>query len=352
MDILHPLAGFYWSKVCSLSWPHHGFVQCVLVNNKLYVLAENCTKLYVCSHIEQQNLWKSFDVPAAGSALGRYCSQVVLAGGEVIPFDFTDKVWASTDGINWELSLPHLSEKRSLSCLANTGSPEYLVVIGGYGLENVHHWIDKVEVLIGDQWLSIQPLPIGKYCDVCKGSLVHNGYLYLSVGLSSCTDGAIFYCKVESLVEHAKAALGGISQLNSRNLWQELPLPHHGHAPCLAAHKDKLLIFQTCPSCQYASAPAYAYISREKSWVNVGMLLKNVHSIYAAAAILPTGELAVVSHIGHGDTTPELMMASTRGIEGGVEVNFLSPWEAVKSGVLHLYGHVPLWPTIFSVHNY
>ena len=315
MDILHPLAGFYWNEVCSLSWPHHGFVQCVLVNNKLYVLAENSTKLYAaCSQTEQQTSWDCFDVPAAGSALGTYHSQVVLAGGEVIPFAFTDKVWTSTDGIKWELSLPLLSEKRSLSCLANTGSPEYLVVVGGYGLDYYgRQWIDKVEVLIGSQWLSIQSLPIGRSCEVCKGSLVHYGKLYLSVGLSDITDGTIFYCKVESLVDCAIATHSGISQSNSENLWQELALPHYGHAPCLAAHKDKLLIFQTCPSCPSTSAPAYAYVPCEKSWVNVGMLLKDVHSIYAAAAFLPTGELAVMSQIGHGDT-PRLMIGSARGI--------------------------------------
>ena len=65
----------------------------------------------------------------------------------------TNKVWVSDDGSKWEPSLPSLPIACEKPLVVNTGSPEYLIVIGGQIVEDVN-------VMIGEQWLAAEPMPL------------------------------------------------------------------------------------------------------------------------------------------------------------------------------------------------
>lgn len=88
----------------------------------------------------------------------------------------------------------------------NIGPPEeYLVVAGGINREGKK--TTAVEVLVENQWSSIQPLPY----PMCNAQLsLHNGYLYLMGGDYHYT---AMYCKLDSL-------LAGTSGLAEGSLWR------------------------------------------------------------------------------------------------------------------------------------
>lgn len=87
-------------------------------------------------------------------ALTTYRSKLVLVGGRG-----QRNLWASDDGMDWQQSLPPMQYRRICPAVLNTGDPEYLVVVGGgrcgYA-EDECHCDDKVEVLIEEQWWTLQ----------------------------------------------------------------------------------------------------------------------------------------------------------------------------------------------------
>ena len=89
--------------------------------------------------------------PSKGYGISTYRSQLVLVGGlDPTTQQATNKVWVSDDGSKWESSLPPLPTARKDPLVVNTGSPEYLIVIGAEER--------NVDVLMGEQWMSAQPL--------------------------------------------------------------------------------------------------------------------------------------------------------------------------------------------------
>lgn len=306
MNIFHPLVEFHWTEARLL--PHLGSLpQCTLLNGTLYVLGMQ-HKLYACSNTEELISWDLYSVPARGSGLGTYHSQLVLAGGSS-----TNKVWVSDKGINWKPSLPPLLTRRYRPCLVNTGSPEFLVIAGGFEDSRCKavrkSTVLEVEVLVGKQWLSIQPLPKPYY--YCLGPLVHNGILYLSLVDRSRDFISHIYCKMESLV----AACTQVTPTSSKSglVWKELTECGENASCCLTTFKDKLIaIPNLLIYWNYAGAAVslYAHLLSTShvtsSWVNVGESLDGI----SAATLLPTGELVVV---GFTNGRSALLKASTKG---------------------------------------
>lgn len=313
MNIFHPLAEFHWTEASQL--PHIGSLpQCTLLNGKLYVLGMQ-HKLYACSNTEELLSWDLYTVPARGSGLGTYRSQLVLAGGTS-----TNKVWVSDEGTNWSLSLPPMPTKRYRPCLVNTGSPEYLVIAGGFEDSRCkaerNSTVLEVEVLVGKKWLMIQPLPKPYY--YCLGPLVHNGILYLNLVDRSKASISYIYCKMETLVGVCAEVSSHRTPKNSGFEWKELTGHGEDTSCCLTAFKDKLIALAIPNLLVYWDGgytgiiPLYAYLvsfSHEaSSWVNVGESLDGI----SAATYLPSGELVVV---GFRNRQGVLLKASTRGME-------------------------------------
>ena len=91
--------------------------------------------------------------PVNCSCLGLYPYHLPLpASGNI-----TNKLWTSDTGIIWHPSLPPMPTRRYHSVAVNIGSdPECLVVAGG---TNGSMNLDTVEVLVGEQWSTLERLP-------------------------------------------------------------------------------------------------------------------------------------------------------------------------------------------------
>ena len=146
---------------------------CVYLNGRLYIAAGDNCQGCSCGFSVDLNLLSVFDVssselrvlsapPVERFALTHYHSQLVLVGGVkpgISPNKRpTDELWASTDGTDWKPLLPPMRIKRSDASAVNTGSPEYLVVVGGVPIDRFQ-WTTTVEVLINKEWFIVQPLP-------------------------------------------------------------------------------------------------------------------------------------------------------------------------------------------------
>jgi hypothetical protein len=273
------------------------------LNGKLYVLGMQ-HKLYACSDTEELISWDMFSVPVRGSGLGTYNSNLVLAGGTS-----TNKVWVSDTGINWKPSLPPLQTRRYRPCLINTGSPEYLIIAGGFEDSRCkavrNSTVLKVEVLVGKQWLSIQSLPKPYY--YCLGPLIHDRILYLNLVDRSKDFISYIYCEMDALVK----ACANVSRMaNPGPLWKELSGSEDVECCCLTSFRKKLIIIPNALvywNSDWTSICARSPSSgSETSWISVGESPGGI----SAATHLPTGELVVV---GVRDNRGALLKASTRG---------------------------------------
>ena len=103
-------------------------------------------------------LWTSIDLSYEAMSLTIYQSKLVLVGGlHPSTREATNQLLTSTAGRLWEPSLPPMPTKRYRTSSVSTRSPEVLVVAGGW--DSNHEGLDVVEVLQGDKWLIVDPLP-------------------------------------------------------------------------------------------------------------------------------------------------------------------------------------------------
>ena len=165
--------------------------------------------------------------------ISTYRSQLVLVGGlDPSTQQATNKVWVSDDGSKWEPSLPPLPTVHDYPMVVNTGSLEYLTVIGGCvqfkdGGTNV-----EVLVLIGEQWMSAHPIPLlssqpplfsrprRRGID-CIAHTIHDKNLFILRGWSSS-----LYCKLDSLL-----ATANFESTSSppESVWKEFAVPSSSH---------------------------------------------------------------------------------------------------------------------------
>ena len=102
--------------------------------------------------------WTCIDLPYQDMSLTIYQSKLVLVGGRN-PFSLeaTNQLLTSTTGQEWEPSLPPMPTKRYQTSSVSTRSPEVSVVAGRR--DSNYEALDVVEVLQGDKWLMVDPLP-------------------------------------------------------------------------------------------------------------------------------------------------------------------------------------------------
>ncbi len=78
------------------------------------------------------NTWTHVPTPTEYFGLTTYHSQPVLVGGK-IGRDPTNKLWTSPNGgLDWVESLPPMPTSRWSPSVVNTGTPECLIVAGGF----------------------------------------------------------------------------------------------------------------------------------------------------------------------------------------------------------------------------
>ncbi len=161
-----------------------------MLHDKLYKMDEGRPELFISS-LDNLSSWTTVETPTYYSALTTYHSQLVQIGGmEASSKEVTNKLWISGhDAImNWKSSLlPPMPTRRYCSSAVTTGTPESIIVAGGWGEDGAV--LDTVEALVQEQWSTCQPLP--GPCSAIN-STIHNGKLYLMGGVPQ--GYAVFYC--------------------------------------------------------------------------------------------------------------------------------------------------------------
>lgn len=283
--ILHPLATFEWEQVAS-SLPGKCAVNCVYLNGSLYIAAgEN---FHGCSQgfSVHLNLLSVFNVrssklislvpPVQRFALTYYRSQLVLVGG-IAPGsdDPTNELWVSNNGSEWQTSLPPMKVKRSDVSAVNTGSPEYLVVVGGI---SYRHSATTIEVLVNKEWFMVQSLP--GYFNYPRAR-IHNGNLIVTEVRSQCFDSSKHgcCCCLDSLLAPCFRSKEDEKEVSSpHDVWREFP---RGAAPCILSLGHQLVA--VCGSDFEVLCPA------THGWLKIPM-----GRYCMDGTILPTGEILMV----------------------------------------------------------
>ena len=197
---------------------------------------------------------------------------VAVGGNSPSTCEPTDLLFTSDTGLQWQPSLPPMPTKRSYTSSVSTRSPEVLVVAGGRSLGSLEN---VVELLLGDQWSTVDPLP-ASCCYMC--STLHDGNLYFMGG----GVGEVFTCSCTSLISSC-----GNYTTTDRPLWRQFKAPRDFTAA---------VSYSSCLVGTNVMCTIRAYSSVSQSWVEATSTgyrshLTDMYTNYVAAAVLPTGEL-------------------------------------------------------------
>ncbi len=141
--------------------------------------------------------WTTTHAPYQYSSLTTYQSKFVLVGGYYPSTDEpTNSLLTSTTGLDWKPSLCAMPTPRYLPSSVSGGSPEVLVVAGGY--DSYHKDLDVVEVLLNDHWTTADSLPSS--CSFMR-STFHEGNFYFTGGVFK--EKILFICSLESIIASA-----------------------------------------------------------------------------------------------------------------------------------------------------
>ena len=234
-------------------------------------------------HISSTNLhsWTTTSLPYRFMSLTTYQSKLVAIGGRhPSTREVTDQLLTSATGEDWQPSLPPMPTKRYYTSSASTGSPEALVVAGGIGLDDA--MLDVVEVLLGDQWNTADPLPILCYD---MQSILHDGHFYFSDGWKN----TIYTCSCISLITSCRQSR--MDSTTTSPVWRELEAPDYTGA--IVSYSSRLItVDRRCI--------IKGYSSMRQSWVETTSegSRQGDSSDYLAAAVLPTRELIVAHNEG------------------------------------------------------
>ena len=220
--------------------------------------------------------WTEYELPYRDMSLTIYLSKFVAVGGRNLFTDeATNTILTSTTGRQWEPSLPAMPTKRYYTSSVSTTSPEVLVVAGGVGSHN--ELLNIVEVLMTDQWITIDPLP-APYSGM--DSTVHEGNLYFMTHIGN--PNIITTCSCTSLISSCTDS----SRTSSTDspLWSQLQVP--GGRQSIVSYSSQLVIID-------GRGTARGYSSITQSWVEASITRDRPDhdDIGGATTVLPTGEI-------------------------------------------------------------
>ena len=220
--------------------------------------------------------WTLTELPYRVMSLTIYQSKFVAVGGQnLFTLEATNTILTSTTGRQWEPSLPPMPTKRCDTSSVSTTSPEVLVVAGGKGSDK--EVLNIVEVLMTDQWISIDPLP-APGCGM--DSTVHEGNLYFMT--RGDTPNTITTCSCTSLISSCTDSSSTSS--TDSPLWSQFQAP--GGWQSMVSYSSQLVIID-------GRGTARGYSSTTQSWVEAS-IAGDRHSefdYYTASTVHPTGEI-------------------------------------------------------------
>ena len=228
--------------------------------------------------------WTSIDLSYIDMSLTIYQSKLVLVGGRhPSTREATNQLLTSATGRQWEPSLPPMPTKRYCTSSVSTRSPEVLVVAGGQGSSQEE--LDVVEVLQGDKWLIVDPLPAPA---AWMHSTLHDGKICFMRHRSQYN--TVFTCSCTSLISSCSKSSGNSS--TDRPLWRQFQAPGGGWSTTIASCSSRLVFIDD-------RGRISGYFSMTRSWLMTTSTGHTPDRIgHTAATVLNTGELILASERG------------------------------------------------------
>ena len=253
-----------------------------VLNDTVAVLTRSYASVPDILFLSSTNLgsWTPIDPSYEDMSLTIYQSKLVLVGGlHPSSREITNQLLTSTTGRQWEPSLPPMPTKRYRTSSVSTRSPEVLVVAGGRG--SSYEVLDVVEVLQGDKWLMVDPLPAP---GSRMHSTLHDGKIcFMRHGDE---DNTVITCSCASLISSCSNSSGNSS--TDRPLWQQFQAPGGGWGTAIASCSSRLVFIDY-------QGRVRGYSSITQSWVTTSTGPPLDGADHTAATILNTGEL-ILAH--------------------------------------------------------
>ena len=282
---MHPLSTWTWEYCHGQPWGQWNYpTHVAALHDTVAVLTSGI--IYGCPDVlflSSTNLssWTSIDLSYEYMSLTTYQSKLVLVGGRhPSTHEPTNQLLTSTTGQQWEPSLPPMPTTRYRTSSVSTRSPEVLVVAGGQGSNGKE--LDVVEVLQGDKWLMVDPLPVpaagmrstfydGKICFMRRGR----------------QDSTVFTCSCTPLISSCSKSSGNSSR--DRPLWRQFQAPDESGFGTIASCFSRLVFINNWGRVR-------GYSSMTRSWLtttSAGPTPDRAGTI--AGTVLNTGEL-ILAH--------------------------------------------------------
>ncbi len=191
----------------------------------------------------------------------------------------TNQLLTSTTGLDWKTSLPAMPTRRIRTSSVSGGSPEILVVAGGV----VHsgEFLDVVEVLLGDHWMTADSLPTPCWN---MPSAFHEGNFYFTGG--DYKENILFICSLESLKASASD-----NRTTTGTVWREITTPIETFA--ITSFLSNLISIDIRSSIR-------SYLSTARSWIETTTEgdVPYHRFRYTSAAVLSSGQLVLADSRG------------------------------------------------------
>ena len=226
-------------------------------------------------HISSFDLrsWATTKLLYENMSLTTYKSQFVAVGGRhPSTRELTNQVFSSTTGLKWRPSLPPMRTKRYKTASVGTTSPEVLVVAGGCGSNGK---LDEVEVLVEDNWHSVNPLP--KRCYGMTSTLHQDEVVF-----TGTYSNKIFICEIDSLISSCTTSS------KHKSPWRYVRAVDS--LTTTVSYSSRLVNID-------GGNTIRGYCSMSQSWIEVTSTGSKM-SYYIAASTLPTGDIVVASKSG------------------------------------------------------
>ncbi len=226
--------------------------------------------------------WTTTRAPYDYSSLTTYQSKFVLVGGfHPSTRELTDSLLTSTTGLDWKPSLRAMPTPRYETSSVSGGSPEVLVVAGGYGGSHGEK-LDVVEVLLNDHWMTADSLPSSCWD---MRSTFHEGNFYFTGGEDK--EKILFICTLESII--ASASNGSTRR---QTIWRRVATL--AGILAIVSYVSNLIGID-----KYSTIRSYS--NKTEEWIETTSegdrpALKN--SVWIATAVLSTGQLLVANRDG------------------------------------------------------
>ncbi len=227
--------------------------------------------------------WTTTRAPYEYSSLTTYQSKFVLVGGEhPSTLEPTNSLLTSTTGLDWKPSLRAMPTHRSSASSVSGGSPEVLVVAGGFGGSHGED-LDVVEVLLNDHWTTADSLPSS--CWYMR-STFHEGNFYFTGGYRKRK--ILFICSLESLT--ASASNG---RTRRQTIWRTVTTLTDIYA--IISYVSNLIGID-----RYSTISSYS--NKTEEWIETtsegDRPEQKDYGGYIATAVLSTGQLLVANRDG------------------------------------------------------